>query len=127
MEFIYNFDDVDTLVIIQKDYKETTEDKQLYVKKLFFENVFNEDTDEFLLMISRAIGGYVEDKIWSIIFGGRDGGKSGIIKILSMCFESYIITINANSLLIDNNSGDEAKKLSWAYNLINIELHFQVK
>ena len=33
-----------------------------------------------------------------------------------MCFESYIITINSNSLLIDNNSGDEAKKLSWAYN-----------
>lgn len=123
-KFINNFDNVETLVINNWDYVEVSLDKQLEVKKLFFESVFNEDTEEFLLMMARALGGFIEDKIWTVIFGGRDGGKSGVIKFITLGFGAYIITINANSLLIDNNSGDEAKKMSWAYNFDKYRVAF---
>ena len=107
-EFIYNFDNVDTLTIIQRDYKEASSEQQLYVKKILFESVFNDDVDEFLLMISRAISGNVADKLWSVIFGGRDAGKGIIQRSLRECFEKYVATIYANSLISNSKGGDES-------------------
>lgn len=115
-KFINNFDNVETLVKINHDYIDASLEDQQYVKKIIFESVFNDDVEEFLLMIARAIGGNIKDKIWSCIFGSRDAGKGIIQRSLIECFESYITTINANSLLSDSSTGDEAKKLSWAYN-----------
>ena len=123
-EFIYNFDNVDTLTIIQRDYKEASSEQQLYVKKILFESVFNDDVDEFLLMIARAISGNVADKLWSVIFGGRDAGKGIIQRSLGECFEKYVCTINANSLISNSKGGDESKKLSWMYNFDKHRLAF---
>ena len=110
-EFINNFDNVDTLTMIQRDYKEASLEQQLYVKQILFESVFNEDVDEFLWMIARAISGNVKDKLWSVIFGGRDAGKGIVQRSLGECFEKYVATINANSLISNSKGGDESKKI----------------
>ena len=114
-KFINNFDNVDTLIIIQRNFKPATQEKQNYIKKKIFEVVFNEDTNEFLQMMARALSGNISDKIWSIIFGGRDAGKSIVQKAINNAFQDYITTINADSLISDSSSGCVAKKKSWAY------------
>ena len=69
----------------------------------------------FLNFISRIIAGECQDKLWSICLGERDCGKGVLSDLLSNTFGSYVCSINANSLKIDKNNGDEAKKLSWLY------------
>jgi hypothetical protein len=123
-KFIYNFDDVETMTIIPRIYKESTLELEQKIKKTFFENLFNEDTEEFLLMIARAVSGCVEDKVWSFAYGSRDAGKSMVQKGLGLAFKGYIADINANSLINDNSSGDVAKKLSWAYDFDKYRIAF---
>jgi hypothetical protein len=110
--------------MIQRDYREASLEKQLYVKKVLFESVFNDDVDAFLWMIARAISGNVKDKLWSVIFGGRDAGKGIIQRSLGECFEKYVATINANSLISNSKGGDESKKLSWMFNFDKHRLAF---
>jgi coenzyme F420-reducing hydrogenase delta subunit len=43
-KFIDNFDNVETLIKINRDFKESSSDDQNKVKKLIFEPIFNEDT-----------------------------------------------------------------------------------
>jgi len=114
--FIDNFDNVETLIKINRDFKESSLDDQNKVKQLIFEPIFNEDTNEALILFSRAIAGHVEDKLWSIMLGSRDAGKGIVCDSISTAFDKYIAVFNADSLMFDKNSGDAAKKLSWAYN-----------
>ncbi len=69
----------------------------------------------FLHFISRVIAGECQDKLWSICLGERDCGKGVLSDLLSNTFEQHVCCINADSLKIDKNNGDEAKKLSSLY------------
>jgi hypothetical protein len=103
------------LIKINRDFKESSLDDQNKVKQLIFEPIFNEDTNEALILLSRAIAGHVEDKLWSILLGSRDAGKGIVCDSISTAFDKYVAVFNADSLMFDKNSGDAAKKLSWAY------------
>ena len=123
-KFINNFDGVDTLIKIDRDFKQCSVDQQEKIKKLIFEPIFDIDTNEALILFSRAIAGHVEDKLWSIMLGSRDSGKGIIQDSLSASFKTYITAFNADSLMFEKNGGDAAKKLSWAHHFDKTRLAF---
>ena len=123
-KFINNFDGVDTLIKIDRDYEECDIEQQQKIKILIFKPIFDEDTDEALLLFSRAMAGHVEDKLWSIMLGSRDSGKGIIQDSLWSAFGDYVGGFNADSLMFEKNGGDAAKKLSWAYHFDKKRLAF---
>jgi hypothetical protein len=50
-----------------------------------------------------------QEKLWSICLGERDCGKGVISDFLSYTFRQYVCSIDANSLKILKNIGNEAK------------------
>ena len=123
-KFINNFDGVETLIKIDRDFEECNTEQQQKIKMLIFKPVFDEDTDEALLLFSRAMAGHVEDKLWSIMLGSRDSGKGIIQDSLWSAFGDYVGGFNADSLMFEKNGGDAAKKLSWAYHFDKKRLAF---
>ena len=123
-KFINNFDGVETLIKIDRDFEECNIEQQQKIKALIFKPVFDEDTDEALLLFSRAMAGHVEDKLWSIMLGSRDSGKGIIQDSLWSAFGDYVGGFNADSLMFEKNGGDAAKKLSWAYHFDKKRLAF---
>jgi len=114
--FINNFDDIETNIKIDMDFPERDDNiiNDIYEKVL--NPIFGgELLTPFLHFISRVMAGESQDKLWSICLGERDCGKGVISDLLSNTFQNYVCSINANSLKIDKNNGDEAKKLSWLY------------
>ena len=122
--YINNFDNAETFVKIERDYIKVSDEDKSFVKNLLFEPVFNNNVDEALLFFARALSGQVQDKVWSIILGSRDAGKGVIQDAIKTAFKGYIATINADTLIFDKNSGDAAKKLSWAFNFDKTRLAF---
>ena len=123
-KFINNFDGVDTLIKIDRDFEECDIEQQHKIKALIFKPIFDDDTDEALLLFSRAMAGHVEDKLWSIMLGSRDSGKGIIQDSLWSAFGDYVGGFNADSLMFEKNGGDAAKKLSWAYHFDKKRLAF---
>jgi UDP-2,3-diacylglucosamine pyrophosphatase LpxH len=56
VKFINNFDGVDTLIKIDRDFEECDIEQQHKIKALIFKPIFDDDTDEALLLFSRARG-----------------------------------------------------------------------
>lgn len=101
---------------IQANYKQ--EDDVNYMndiqQRIFLDPLGKEEGDYLLLSIARAIAG---DQLKRIIFGlgGTNGGKSTVTKALLNSFGDYVSTFNAENLVYNNNSSDEAAKLRWAF------------
>ena len=127
MQFIDNFENVETLVKINRDYGECSVEDEKEVYNLIFKPIFNEDVEEALLLFSRALAGEVNDKLWSIMLGSRDAGKGVIQDSINTAFKGYFRTFNADSLIFDKEAGDAAKKLSWAYDFDKYRLVFSNK
>ena len=115
------------MIKINRDFKESSSDVQNKVKQLIFEPIFNEDTNEALILFSRAIAGHVEDKLWSILLGSRDAGKGIICDSISVAFDKYIAVFNADSLMFDKIVVMQLKNYHVHIILIKKELHFQMK
>ena len=116
LEFINNYDDVETNIKIDMDFPERNENVMFSIYEKVLKPILGADLlQPFLHFISRVIAGECQDKLWSICLGERDCGKGVLSDLLSNTFGQYVCSINANSLKIDKNNGDEAKKLSWLY------------
>ncbi len=124
MEFINNFDGVETMVKIEREFVERNIEDEGKVLNLIFKPIFNEDVNEALLFFSRALAGEVVDKLWGIMLGSRDAGKGVNQDAIIAAFQDYIKSFNANSLILDKTGGDAAKKLSWAYDFDKHRLAF---
>jgi hypothetical protein len=122
--FIDNFDNVETMIKIERNFGERNLDDEQKVLNILFKPIFREDTNEALLFFSRALAGEVADKLWAIILGSRDAGKGVNQDALMASFQDYVTSFNADSLLFDVNGGDAAKKLSWAYDFDKSRLAF---
>jgi hypothetical protein len=119
-KFINNFDDIETNIKIVMDFPERDDNIINDVYEKVLNPIFGgELLTPFLHFISRVMAGESQDKLWSICLGERDCGKGVISDLLSNTFQNYVCSINANSLKIDKNNGDEAKKLSWLYHVQN--------
>lgn len=116
MKFINNFDNIETNIKINIDFPKRNDNDINSIYEKILNPIFGgELLQPFLHFISRVMAGESQDKLWSICLGERDCGKGVISDLLSNTFQNYVCSINANSLKIDKNNGDEAKKLSWLY------------
>ena len=116
MKFINNFDNIETNIKINMDYPKRNDNDINSIYEKILNPIFGgELLQPFLHFIARVMAGESQDKLWSICLGERDCGKGVISDLLSNTFQNYVCSINANSLKVDKNNGDEAKKLSWLY------------
>ena len=116
MKFINNFDNIETNIKINMDYPKRNDNDINSIYEKILNPIFGDELlQPFLHFIARVMAGESQDKLWSICLGERDCGKGVISDLLSNTFQNYVCSINANSLKIDKNNGDEAKKLSWLY------------
>lgn len=101
---------------IQANYKQDDNIQYMndILQRIFLDPLGKEEGDYLLLSIARAIAG---DQLKRIIFGlgGTNGGKSTVTKALLNSFGDYVSTFNAENLIYNNNSSDEAAKLRWAF------------
>lgn len=69
------------------------------------------------------IGDYYRKKFY-FCNGERNSGKSLLTKAFRECFEGYIDEYDANNLLFNSSTQDEAKKLAWTVDLIGVRIAF---
>jgi hypothetical protein len=72
----------------------------------------------FLWMLARATAGHCEDKVWSVVMGERNSGKSIIGRLLKTALGPYVATIVPENLLVTQGKSigaDEAVKRIWMY------------
>ena len=69
------------------------------------------------------IGDYYRKKFY-FCSGDRNSGKSLLTKAFRDSFEGYVDEYDANNLLYNSNTQDEAKKLAWTLDLIGVRLAF---
>ena len=122
----FNENDGNTFNMVEYEFKNETNPD---VRKELFDRVLNpiftcyddvEDyetrcqlRDYFLYFIARAGGGAVSDKVWGVLTGERNCGKSALIDLICNCFGSYAGVSAGKQLLYQANMGDPAKELSW--------------
>ena len=111
--------DNDTLtpIKINRNYKPSTKKNRDIVMNKIFNPIFDNNKiliDYFLKCIARAVAGHTEDKSWFLMLGNRNCGKGVLVMAFEYAFEKYVGTTNSNNFLYKNNSGDEAKNLSWS-------------
>ncbi len=69
------------------------------------------------------IGDYYRKRFY-FCNGERNTGKSLLTKAFRESFDGYIDEYDANNLLLNSNSQDEAKKLAWTTDLIGVRIAF---
>ena len=96
-------------------------DVERTIKKTLFENPYNNKAvgECYMNIISRAIAGEVEDKVWNTVIGNTNCGKGVLSTIIKNTFDEYVGIFNMNVLKYNLRDGqDEAKKLAWYAPLI---------
>lgn len=117
-EFSTNYQNIYTTKKINRDYKPNflanKEDKIKEIYDRVLNPIFGNDLiNNVLLFTSRSIAGMTGDKNFSLMMGERDCGKSKYKNLCESAFQKYVGILNMNSLLLNNSSSDESKKLSW--------------
>jgi hypothetical protein len=107
------FEGCESTVKISRDFpKRVPEDiKELHER--FLDPVFGHLKIPYLQYLAKCMAGY-SSKMWSVLMGERDSGKSKLIKLLKTAFGGYCITVGADNLIYTRDrGGDPAKKLAW--------------
>lgn len=76
----------------------------------------------FLWMLARATAGHCEDKVWSVVMGERNSGKSITGRLLKTALGPCVTMIVPENLLVTHgksSGADEAVKRSWMYLMLS--------
>ena len=117
--------DFNTLIRIEKEYIdiETSESEKIIYDKILYP-IFTIDKkrddyqvrldllNNFLHNISRAIFGYIQDKIWYSLEGLRDCGKGVICDLLKAVFNDYIVNTNSENFLYSKSDCKDIAKMN---------------
>ena len=128
-------DYLDSMVYINREFSGKTNKK---VRKEVYKRLLNpifgvnseEDKDNkglldhFMYILARAIAGHTEDKMWNVVEGLRNCGKSVLCNLLSNCFNQYVKTTNAENFAVKPKSSDPAKDRSWMVGIKDARLIF---
>lgn len=106
VEIPHKYEPVDlTHPIQKKEYEEA--------RFKVFEEMFQEDTNQFLKVLGRAMAGHC-DKNWYVVKSKRNAGKSNLIQILEDLFGDYVGTTDCHNFYSDKQtSGESAREFSW--------------
>lgn len=86
--------------------------------KAVFEHIFGseEAVNNYLQHIARAMGGYIEDKVWVILTGMRNCGKGVLTRLNQEAFDVYVSETSANNFLFEKiHTQEDPKKYAWVY------------
>lgn len=103
------------------DFSKITPEDVVELKEKLL-NMFDTDItlNTMLKALSRAIGGYTNDKVWYVLLGLRDSGKGMLQEIIIQAFADYV-TITDPPMCRSYNSGD-ASENRW---LISTKSHYK--
>ena len=118
--FVEGFDKVHSPIQIDRPFptRDEASIRQVYDRLLY--PIWGDDIQlkAFLWMLARATAGHCEDKVWSVVMGERNSGKSIIGRLLKTALGPYVTTIVPENLLVTHgksSGADEAVKRSWMY------------
>lgn len=87
------------------------------IEDTLFKVVMDAQTKQMLHFLSRAIGGFYQDKDWGVWIGSRNCGKGCINTLLQNAFGSYITSLPAQTLMCQRMRSTDTKELSWMIDL----------
>lgn len=120
--------EVYSTVVIRRDFKPyfdalgTGEELDLTtemqdIEKQLFTDILDEQSDKMLQFLSRAMGGFYEDKDWGLWIGNRNCGKGCINTLLINAFADYVTSIASACLMCSRVSTTDTKERSWLIDL----------
>lgn len=98
----------------------TTFDLNKFMKDIedkLFNAILDSQTKKMLHFLSRAVGGYYQDKDWTVWIGSRNCGKGCISTLLQNAFGGYITSLPAATLMCQRMRSTDTKELSWMIDL----------
>jgi hypothetical protein len=111
-------------VMIQSEYAEyfKNPDRELSTKimKDVFRPLFGDKTSTALQLLSRAICGHSDDKVWASLLGKRNNGKGVIFDGLTSAFGGYVSAFELSNLLYQRSRDDVtevSRKSAWLMDL----------
>lgn len=117
--------DVCASILIKDNFRPAMEEDVRKAREMLSSCLGEERVDDFLRYYARRLAGCYTDKGWAVTTGFRDSGKGVIAAAFEASFNSYIGTINAETLLCERvGNGDAAKKLSWAVGVKDLRVVF---
>ena len=120
--------EVFSTLIIRRDFKEyfeafgTGSDLDLtkemsVIEKTLFTDILDNQSDKMLHFLSRAMGGFIEDKDWGLWIGSRNCGKGCINTVLLTGFGDYITSIPSSCIMCSRVTSTDTKERSWMIDL----------
>jgi hypothetical protein len=105
---------VESTIKISRDFPERIQEDIDQLHERFLDPVFGHLKVPYLQYLAKCMAGHAS-KMWGVIMGERDSGKSKLIKLLRTAFEEYCIIVGADNFVYSRDRGsDPAKKLSWS-------------
>jgi hypothetical protein len=108
-----------------RDLGERDEDLITIVKETVFKNPYkNQDVGYYYArVLARAIAGHTEDKMFPVVLGEPNTGKSTATTLMANAFGGFVSIWNIDNLKFKTGSTtDEAKRFSWIASCINSRL-----
>ncbi len=106
--------DVHTIAIIKRNFPQRNEALMREVRTRLLESSMGpEQVEELLYRLARALAGEVYDKIWVLIIGQRNSGKSTVFEeaLKTLLGDVYMCVIDATSLFVNREgAGGEAAR-----------------
>jgi hypothetical protein len=111
--FHEGFEGCESTVKISRDFPKRVPEDIEALHERFLDPVFGHLKVPYLQYLAKCMAGY-SSKMWGVLMGERDSGKSKLIKLLKTAFDGYCITVGADNLVYTrDHGGDPAKKLAW--------------
>ena len=105
---------VESIIKISRDFPKRIQSDIDMLHEKFLDPVFGHLKVPYLQYLAKCMAGHAS-KMWGVIMGERDSGKSKLIKLLNTAFEKYCIIVGADNFVYTRDRGsDPAKKLSWS-------------
>ena len=108
-------------------FKNPNKDVINEIKQKIIEPMFDKKTDILVELLSRAITGNYEDKLWASYLGNRNCGKGVLYELLKYAFGDYVNSFEIGNMMYIRKSkkmtnGDYSKSLYWTIDLEFVRL-----
>jgi hypothetical protein len=111
--YFYDFE------IIQRDFREASDEEKTELwGNLLEPSLGKEQAAFFLRFLAGCLGGYTSWKLFVMIVGGSNSGKTMLTALVDSAFASLTGTFNSGNLIAKGNgSNDSEKAQSWLHEL----------
>ena len=109
--------DIYTTIIIPYNYVEERNENDIEKVNNLIKSIFNTKWEEALKFYARALGGNIQDKIWSIFMGTRNCGKGVIEALLRATFCDYIGSASSSYFVCKQNKEADVKDMGWVQDI----------